>query len=61
MQKLVDEKFYVDENFYVHIIAAVNLSKMYFLKNVKETCKRNNHDLNRDWITHKHFHKHDLN
>ena len=48
MQKLVDEKFYVDENFYVHIIAAVNLSKMYFLKNVKETCKRNNHDLNRD-------------
>ena len=31
-------------------IAAVNLSKIYFLKNAKKTCKRNNRDLNRDWI-----------
>ena len=37
-QKLVYEKFYV------HEIAAVNLSKIYFLKNAKKTCKTNNHD-----------------
>ena len=36
--------------FHVHEIAAVNLSKIYFLKNAKKTCKSNNHDLNRDWI-----------
>ena len=35
---------------YVHEIAAVNLSKIYFLKNAKKTCKPNNRDLNRDWI-----------
>ena len=40
--KLEYEKFYVRET------AAVNLSKIYFLKNAKETCKQNNHDLNRD-------------
>ena len=39
-QKLVDEKFYV------HEIAALNLSKIYFLKNTKKTllpekCKKN--------------------
>ena len=33
--------------FYVHEIAVVNLSKIYFLKNAKKTCI--NHDLNRDW------------
>ena len=42
-QKVVYEKFYVRE------IAAVNLSKIYFLKNAKKTCKPNNHDLNRNW------------
>ena len=33
---------------YLHKIAAVNLSKIYFLKNAKKTCKPNNHDLNCD-------------
>ena len=37
------------KKFYVHEIAAVDLSKIYFLKNAKKTCKPNNHDLNRDW------------
>ena len=41
-QKLVYEKFYV------HEIAAVNLSKICFLKNAKKTCKPNKHDLNRN-------------
>ena len=27
---------------YVHEIAAVNLSKIYFLKNAKKTCKQKN-------------------
>ena len=50
-QKIVYEKFYVHgKKFYVHKIAAVNLSKIYFLKNAKKTCKPNNRDLNRDWI-----------
>ena len=44
-QKLVYEKFDV------HEIAAINLSKIYFLKNVKKTCKPNNRDLNCDWIS----------
>ena len=35
------------EKFYVHEIAAVNLSKIYFPKNAKKTCKPNNRDLNR--------------
>ena len=43
LQKLLYEKFYV------HEIPAVNLSKMYFLKKAKKTCKPNNRDLNRDW------------
>ena len=34
---------------YVHENAAINLSKIYFLKNAKRTRKPNNHDLNRDW------------
>ena len=45
-QKLVYEKFYVHEK-----IAAVDLSKIYYLKNAKKTCKPNNRDLNRDWKT----------
>ena len=44
LQKLVYEKFYI------HEIAAVYLSKIYFLKNAMKTCKPNNRDLNRDWI-----------
>ena len=43
-QKVVYEKFYV------HEIAAVDLSKMYFLKNAMKTCKPKNWDLNHDWI-----------
>ena len=38
-QKLVYEKFYVTKKFYVHEISSVNLSKIYFLKNAKKTCK----------------------
>ena len=52
LQKLVHEKFYL------HEIAAVNLSKIYLLKNTKKTCKRNNRDLNRDWkgiVIKRHF------
>ena len=47
-QKLVYENFTYTKKFYVHEIAAVNLSKIYFLKNAKKTCKPNNCDLNRD-------------
>ena len=36
------DKFYVHEKLYVHKIVAVNLSKIYFLKNAKKTCKSNN-------------------
>ena len=32
-QKLLHEKFYVTKEFYAHEIAAVNLSKYFFLKN----------------------------
>ena len=63
-QKLVYEKFYVQEKFYVREIAAVNLSKIYFLKNAKKTSKPNNRDLNGDWIKRKyHWHqvKFDMN
>ena len=38
----------MNKTFYVHEIAAVNLSKRYLLKKAKETCKPNNRDLNRD-------------
>ena len=43
----------VYEKFYIHEIAAVNLLKIYLLKNAKKTCKPNNRDLNRDWISWK--------
>ena len=36
---------------FVYEINAVDLSKIYFLKNAKKTCKPNNCDLNRDWKT----------
>ena len=52
-QKLVYEKITYTKKFYVHEISAVDLSKIYFLKNAKKTCKPNNRDLNRDWITEK--------
>ena len=45
---LSTENFTYPKKLYVHEIAAVDLSKIYFLKNAKETCKPNNHDLNRD-------------
>ena len=48
-QKLGHENFTYTNKFYLHKIAAVNLSKIYFLKNAKKTCKPNNRDLNRDW------------
>ena len=38
------------KKFYVHEIAAVDWSKIYFLKKAKKTCKPSNHDLNHDWI-----------
>ena len=41
-------KVAVVKRFYVPESAAVNLSKIYFLKNAKKTCKPNNRDLNRD-------------
>ena len=34
---------------YIYEIAAVNITKIYFLKNAKKTCKPNNRDLNCDW------------
>ena len=52
LQKLVHEKFYL------HEIAAINLSKIYLLKNTKKTCEPNNRDLNRDWkgiVIKRHF------
>ena len=40
------------KKFYVHEIAAVGLSKIFFRKNAKKTNKKsNNRDLNRDWTT----------
>ena len=33
-----------------HETVAVNLSKIYFLKNAKKTCKSDNRDLNRNGI-----------
>ena len=36
------------KKFYVHEIAAVDLLKIYFLKNAKKACKPNNGDLNRN-------------
>ena len=44
------KNFTYTKKFYVFEIAAVNLSKICFLKNEKKTCKPNKRDLNRDWI-----------
>ena len=44
--KTCTQKFLCTQRkFYIHKIAAVNLSKIYFLKNAKKTCKLNNRDL----------------
>ena len=48
--KHMSEKFCVHEKILPREIAAVNLSKIYLLKNARKTCKLNNRDLNRDWI-----------
>ena len=40
--------FAYTNKFYVCEIAAVNLSKIHFLKNAKKTCKLNNRNLNHD-------------
>ena len=42
------KNFTYTKNVYVQEIAAVDLSKIYFLKNEKKTYKPNNRDLNRD-------------
>ena len=42
------KNFTYTKKFYVHEIALVDLSKIYFLKNAMKTCKANNHDLNPD-------------
>ena len=43
------KNFTYTKKFYVHEIAAVDLSKICFLKNAKKTCKPNNRDLNHNW------------
>ena len=45
------KNFTYTKKFYVHEIATVDLSKIYFMKNAKKTCKPNNRDLTRDWIS----------
>ena len=50
MKRLSIPQNLVYEKLYVHEIATVDLSKIYFLKNVKKTCKPNKLDLNCDWI-----------
>ena len=47
---LFTKNFTYTKKVYVHEITVVDLSKIYFLKNAKKTCKPNNRDLNRDWI-----------
>ena len=44
------KNFRYTKKIYVHEIAVVDLSKIYFLKNAMKTCKPNNRNLNRDWI-----------
>ena len=47
-QNLVYEILYVHEKILRTRVAAVDLSKIYFLKKAKKTGKPNNRDLNRD-------------
>ena len=51
LQKLGIKNVTYKKIFYVHEIATVNLSKLYFLKNAKKTFEPNSHVLNRNWIT----------
>ena len=44
MKRLQIPQNLVYEKFYVHEIAAVDLSKFYFLKNAKKICKPNNRE-----------------
>ena len=46
----IPQKIAYTKKFYIHEIAAVDLSKIYFLQNAKKTLKPNNRDLNRNWI-----------
>ena len=50
VQKILrtQKNFTYTKKVYVHEIAPADLSKNYFLKNAKKTCKPNNRDLNRD-------------
>ena len=52
-QKLGTKNVTYTKKFYVHEIAAVDFSKIYFLKNAKKAFKPNNRDLNRDWMISK--------
>ena len=49
-QNLCMKNFMYKKKFYIHKIAALNLSKIYFQKNAKKTCKPNNCNLNHNWI-----------
>ena len=49
------KNFTYSKKCYVHEIAALNLSKIYLLKNAKKTCKPNSRNLNRDWINLKQY------
>ena len=55
MERLQISQKLVYKKFYVHEIAAVNLSKICLLKNAKKTCKPDNRDLNRDSNMHLHL------
>ena len=48
-KNLRTKNFTYRRKLYVHKITAVNVSKIYFLKNAKKSCKPNNRGLNRDW------------
>ena len=48
-KNLSTNNFMYTIKFYVHGIAAVNLLKIYFLKNRKKICKPSNRDCNRYW------------
>ena len=50
-KNLCTKNFTYTNKFYVHEIAAVNLSKTYFLKDTTKIFKSNNRNLNRDWMT----------
>ena len=48
MKRLQNLQKRLYEKFYIHKIAAVNFSKIYFLKKAKKPSKQNNCDLNHD-------------